>query len=484
MKLIKMDCPYCGGELHVREQDTVMTCPYCSRTVVLDSEVQKQETVINIRDEAKLKEAELNDRRYQEEQRRIKEQKIEQFRKGKAGKFMIAFMVICALAMMSAFMGHKILAGLIGIVQLVLLAAAWLIATDHIQTIRGFRIPPFILTMLACVLVIPFLMLFNARTYETYVWPETELTARLPKPQSPYGTVSVSTSESLSLTVDKTSTEDYASYLSLCRQTFQNDVTERTGFEGYDDDGYLLKLSYDAGEKQMKIHAEAPEELEDISWPVSELASILPEPPSAEGVIESNRADYLNVRFGDMRKEDVKRYVDAVMEAGFTENYVRDDTSFTAENAEGYLVLITAEPRSQMTLELHAPAEETPQPEAPEPTLEPTPEPERSEPAAEPEPESTPAPAAAGIRPEFRKTMEDYEAFYDEYIAFMQKYQNSDNSLSMMSDYMSLLNRMSEWESSMDKIDESELSDEELMLFNDVNLRVASKLNHAALTMN
>jgi hypothetical protein len=197
-------------------------------------------------------------------------------------------------------------------------------------------------------------------------------------------------------------------------------------------------------------------------------------------VIESDRADYLNVRFGDMRKEDVKRYVDAVMEAGFTENYVRDDTSFTAENAEGYLVLITAEPRSQMTVELHAPAEETPQPETPEPT----PEPERSEPAAEPEPESTPAPAAAGIRPEFRKTMEDYEAFYDEYIAFMQKYQNSDNSLSMMSDYMSLLNRMSEWESSIDKIDERELSDEELMLFNDVNLRVASKLNHAALTMN
>ena len=80
--------------------------------------------------------------------------------------------------------------------------------------------------------------------------------------------------------------------------------------------------------------------------------------------------------------------------------------------------------------------------------------------------------------------MEDYEAFYDEYIAFMQKYSSSDNSLSMMTDYMSLMGKLSEWESSIDAIDESELSDEELMLFNDVNLRVASKLNHAAITMN
>ena len=235
----------------------------------------------------------------------------------------------------------------------------------------------------------------------------------------------------------------------------------------------------------MKIYAEAPEELDDIQWPISELASILPSPSSAKGIVELDRADHLEVRFGEMDREAVKQYVDAVMEAGFTENYVRDEGSFSAANAEGYSVVIEAEPRSQMFLSLQAPKEETPVPEVQETTPEPTTEPsavERSEPTAEPEP--TKAPAAAGVRPEFRKYMEDYEAFYDEYIAFMQKYSSSDNSLSMMTDYMSLMGKLSEWESSIDAIDESELSDEELMLFNDVNLRVASKLNHAAITMN
>lgn len=483
MKLIKMECPYCGGELHVKEQDTVITCPYCSKTVVLDAEVQK--TVINIRDEAKLKEAELNDRKYQEEQRRQEELKIEKFKKGKVGKFMIIFMVICALCMFTAFKEHKILAGLIAFLQLIILATSWLIATGHIQTIKGFKVPPFVMTMLACVLAVPFLMLFSTKTYETYVWPETELSARLPKPKSSYGTVNTSTSETLSVTVDKTGADDYASYVSQCRKTFTDDASEGSGFQGYDADGYLVKLSYDTTEKQMKIYAEAPEELDDIQWPISELASVLPSPSSAKGIVELDRADHLEVRFGEMDREAVKQYVDAVMEAGFTENYVRDEGSFSAANAEGYSVLIEAEPRSQMFLSLQAPKEETPVPEVQETTPEPTTEPsavERSEPTAEPEP--TKAPAAAGVRPEFRKYMEDYEAFYDEYIAFMQKYSSSDNSLSMMTDYMSLMGKLSEWESSIDAIDESELSDEELMLFNDVNLRVASKLNHAAITMN
>ena len=133
----------------------------------------------------------------------------------------------------------------------------------------------------------------------------------------------------------------------------------------------------------MKIYAEAPEELDDIQWPISELASVLPSPSSAKGIVERDRADHLEVRFGEMDREAVKQYVDAVMEAGFTENYVRDEGSFSAANAEGYSVVIEAEPRSQMFLSLQAPKEETPVPEVQETTPEPTPEPsavERSEP--------------------------------------------------------------------------------------------------------
>ena len=80
--------------------------------------------------------------------------------------------------------------------------------------------------------------------------------------------------------------------------------------------------------------------------------------------------------------------------------------------------------------------------------------------------------------------MEDYEAFYDQYIDFMIKYQNSDNSMAMMADYLSLMGKLAEWEAEIDKIDEKELTTEEALLFNEVNLRIATKLNKAALTMN
>ena len=80
--------------------------------------------------------------------------------------------------------------------------------------------------------------------------------------------------------------------------------------------------------------------------------------------------------------------------------------------------------------------------------------------------------------------MEEYEAFYDQYIDFMIKYQNSDNSMAMMTDYLSLMGKLAEWEAAIDKIDEKELSTEEALLFNEVNLRIATKLNKAALTMN
>ena len=44
--------------------------------------------------------------------------------------------------------------------------------------------------------------------------------------------------------------------------------------------------------------------------------------------------------------------------------------------------------------------------------------------------------------------------------------------------------KLAEWEAAIDKIDEKELSTEEALLFNEVNLRIATKLNKAALTMN
>jgi hypothetical protein len=56
---------------------------------------------------------------------------------------------------------------------------------------------------------------------------------------------------------------------------------------------------------------------------------------------------------------------------------------------------------------------------------------EEKEPEPEPVKEET-----NSIRPDVKEAIDAYEAFIDEYIAFMTKYSESDNSLEMLADYM------------------------------------------------
>lgn len=106
--------------------------------------------------------------------------------------------------------------------------------------------------------------------------------------------------------------------------------------------------------------------------------------------------------------------------------------------------------------------EVTPEPE-PEPTPEPTPEPEL-------EKEQT-----SSIRSEIKEAIDAYEAFIDEYIAFMKKYSDSDNDLSMLADYMSFMNKLTEYERKMDAL-EKDLNDAELIYFYEVVNRCNLKL--------
>lgn len=72
--------------------------------------------------------------------------------------------------------------------------------------------------------------------------------------------------------------------------------------------------------------------------------------------------------------------------------------------------------------------------------------------------------------------MEQYEAFFDEYVEFMQKYKDSDDTMSMLSDYADY---MEEYEKTMDEledIDEDELTEEELILYEETTLRIQKKL--------
>ena len=130
--------------------------------------------------------------------------------------------------------------------------------------------------------------------------------------------------------------------------------------------------------------------------------------------------------------------------------------------------------------------EPTPMPTAtPAPTAEPTPMP-TPEPTPDPTPEPTPEPTAeikTGIRPEVKEMCDSYEAFVDEYCAFLVKYSKNPTDLSLLASYTSYMSKLNEFEQKMDAVDESTLTKEEDKYYVDTMLRCEKKMIDAMYEM-
>ena len=81
-----------------------------------------------------------------------------------------------------------------------------------------------------------------------------------------------------------------------------------------------------------------------------------------------------------------------------------------------------------------------------------------------------------GIRPEFMEAMDSYEEFFDEYVTFMKVYKDSNDPISMMGEYTTMMQQYAETMGELEDIDEDELSDEEALYYAEVMLRINQKL--------
>lgn len=83
---------------------------------------------------------------------------------------------------------------------------------------------------------------------------------------------------------------------------------------------------------------------------------------------------------------------------------------------------------------------------------------------------------SAALSPEFKETMDSYEAFFDEYVAFIKEYSKNPSSLTLLGKYASFLQKYTETMAALDKIDESELSFADAAYYTEVMLRISQKL--------
>ena len=84
------------------------------------------------------------------------------------------------------------------------------------------------------------------------------------------------------------------------------------------------------------------------------------------------------------------------------------------------------------------------------------------------------------LSPEFKKTMDDYEAWFDHYCEVMKKYEENPSDLELLSEMTDLLSEETEMLEQMENMDESEMNNAELAYYLEVTARIEKKLLEVA----
>lgn len=127
------------------------------------------------------------------------------------------------------------------------------------------------------------------------------------------------------------------------------------------------------------------------------------------------------------------------------------------------------EPEEEQEPEEKQEAEEEQEPEE---DLEPE---EEQEPEDEPEDEQNES-AEDGISPEFKAAMDSYEEFFDEYVAFMEKYSKSSNPSGMIMDYSEYMMKYADTMNKLNQVDYDKLTVPEQAYYIEVMARIQKKL--------
>ena len=84
------------------------------------------------------------------------------------------------------------------------------------------------------------------------------------------------------------------------------------------------------------------------------------------------------------------------------------------------------------------------------------------------------------LSPEFKKTMDDYEAWFDHYCEVMKKYQEDSSNIELLSEMTDLLSEETEMLEQMENMDQSQMNSAELAYYIEVTARIEKKLLEVA----
>lgn len=256
-RTIKLRCKNCNATMEVDASKQEAVCPYCgAKEKILDSDAVAVEKIKS----NTYKEMEYA-RMEKEEKQNVKNQKEQEkkaYSKSFLSKFTIIMMFICLICTFTAFGSKHILAGIIALIQTVIFAVSWLMGKQIIGENKKAIYKA--LALLGCLLIIPFSITAMRESVSKLEWPKSGLADKLPKPDCQYGEIDFDEDDFFEANVEKTSADDYRSYIKACEDKgFTVDAEKsNSSYTAADSEGYKLDLYYNSYDKGLRISLDAP----------------------------------------------------------------------------------------------------------------------------------------------------------------------------------------------------------------------------------
>lgn len=351
VKTYVLRCKSCGGTLEPTDDEDVLVCPYCgSREIIEESDAVKIEKM--------RAEAELERQKILAEGRTVK--------KRRSGKnlFLIGAIILLLISLtgcLMAFTNGARYSGAISIIQIVFVILA--LVACYKTAKPKFKKLHVAFLVIAAILIIPYLsfLVYDSSSYgyshstEDIDWDSLTLSSVLPRPENNTGRVYTDSSERLSCDITPYTLAQFKDYVSACKEAgYTVDIVapNERSFKAYNEQGYCVDLYCYNSNEYMSLNLDAPIQMSEFIWPTHGLAALLPAPSSGIGKIEGDSNDYFRAYVGETTKDEYARYVAAVMDAGFDNDYYRNDTSFGGKNADGVRVSIDFEGNKIMSVRI------------------------------------------------------------------------------------------------------------------------------------
>ena len=201
---------------------------------------------------------------------------------------------------------------------------------------------------------------------------------------------------------------------------------------------------------------------ESFDWPNNDMAQMIPEPEGKLTYVSTVDGEYLDATV-ECNTDQYNTFVDGCKKMGFDKNkdfdQYEDVYSYSAENKDTF-TLSANYYDGELSIQLNSPKEET----------------NETEKTTEATTEKKEEKSKDDVSADFKETMDEYEEFMNDYVDFMKKYENSDDSASMLVDYGKMMTKYSDFTKKIDDIDEDNLSDADYAYYMEVTGRVTEKL--------